>query len=57
MLDASAVVTVQLEYSGSRQRLEYPRSLDFSGLKSYDSSNVEVREFTFNRCPSPRPDR
>ena len=29
----------------------YPRSLDFSSRESYDSVNVEVREFTFNRCP------
>jgi hypothetical protein len=31
--------------------LEYQRSLDFRGGKSYDFLNVEVREFTFNRCP------
>ena len=57
MLNAAAVLTVLLKRSKSRQQLTYPRSLDFSGLKSYDSSNVEVREFTFNRCPSNRPDR
>ena len=27
------------------------RSLDFNCARSYDSSKVEVREFTFNRCP------
>jgi hypothetical protein len=32
-------------------------SLDFGRASSYDSGNVEVREFTFNRCPSARPDR
>lgn len=32
-------------------QLVYSRSLDFTGLASYDFINVEVREFTFNRCP------
>lgn len=34
----------------SRKAL-YPRSLDIDGTRSYDLINVEVREFTFNRCP------
>jgi hypothetical protein len=29
----------------------YQRSLDFVKAESYDFLNVEVREFTFNRCP------
>ncbi len=31
----------------------YRQSLDFTRPNSYDSGNVEVREFTFNRCPIP----
>jgi hypothetical protein len=41
----------------SRRQLIYLRSLDFGCPRSYDLVNVEVREFTFNRCPSNRPDR
>jgi hypothetical protein len=32
-------------------RLACLLTLDFNPATSYDSSKVEVKEFTFNRCP------
>jgi hypothetical protein len=51
MPGAFAIVAVLLKCAELGRHFTYPRALDFSGRKSYDSSNVEVREFTFNRCP------
>ena len=39
------------QYLESILRLMYSASFDFPDSRSYDLPNVEVTEFTLNRCP------